>query len=890
MWKKIVQLAAGKDCSLRESVFRTIILIGGVATIITILENFVLMETGWYVLPMLLLLLAVMGTIWFITFKYQKYDLAATVLGILIMALIMPAMFFSGGGIEGGAPVWLVVIFIYVFIMFRGKKMMVFLSLSLIMSVALYVISYRYPHTVTPLISREATYTDSFFSVLAASFICGMILKVYMKVFEDEHEMNVAQRKELEQSRDSKNAFFANMSHEIRTPINAIIGLNEMIMRSNPSGETREYAQDIQLASKMLLNQVNDILDLSQMEMGKMNLIPVKYKTKDLISDLADLIWVQLEKKKLQFYLDVDKNLPSEMYGDEKRVKQILLNLLDNAVKYTEEGSVTLSVQREEVIEDEITLKIKVADTGIGIRKEDMDNIYESFHRFDEKKNVRVTGSGLGLAITKQLLDLMNGDISIDSIYTKGTIFTIILKQKIVDKEPVGVVNYLEREVKAGELYRAGFEASQARVLIVDDNDMNSMITAKLLESTKVQTDIAKSGFECLEMTKKKFYHVILLDDMMPGMNGLETLRAIRNQENGLCRDTAVVALTANQLSDARQIYMEQGFDGYVGKPIQGRILEQEILQLLPGEIIETQQSTVKEVEKIGQIHKLTTKKRKKICITSDCTCDIPQDLLDKYDIKLMHLYIKTPGGRFADTREIDSDSLTQYMTTESSSAYPDSVTVEEYEEFFAEVLTEVESVIHISLSSKAGKSYEIASVAAKGFDHVHVIDSGQISCGQGLVTLHAAKLATENKSAAEICLAVNKMLSHVQTAIVMPGINIFYQNRRSGLLISKVCKMLELHPLVKIHHKNTKVTGVVGGSMESAWKYGIRLHLRRKRKVNRDIVFITHVGCSAKEQEMIKREVLKQIPFEYIIMQKASFTVACNSGLKTIGISYYSF
>ncbi len=889
MGKKIIQFVAGKDSELREKMFRTIIFMGGFATAVTVVENFMIMQEGIKLLPVMILFLLVIGAIWFITIKYQKYSLGALVLDALVIAVVMPFMFFRGGGIEGGASVWLAVIIIYGFLMFEGKKLFVHLLIAVGMSTVLYCVEYFYPQYVTSLTSREAIFMDSFLSVMIASSLCGIIMMMYMKIFEEEHKINVAQREELEKNRDSKNVLFANMSHEIRTPINAIIGLNEMILRANPTGETREYALDIQFASKMLLNQVNDILDLSQMEMNKMHIMPVKYQLRTLVEELTDLIWAQMEKKKLDFRLDIEPGLPSELFGDEKRIRQIVLNLLDNAVKYTAEGSVTLSIQGEESSGDEITLKIKVADTGIGIRKEDMETIYDSFNRIDEKKNAGITGSGLGLSIAKQLIDLMGGEIKVDSIYTKGTIFTVILKQKIVNVKPVGVMNALDRKVEEGQVYEPEFEAPQARVLVVDDNDMNSMIARKLLEATKVQVDIAKTGMECLEMTRKKYYHVILLDYMMPGMNGLTTLQKVRTQENGLCRESAIIALTGNAIADARQVYEEQGFDGYVGKPIQGKVLELEILRFLPAETIEYQKQDITEAQRQGQIQKLAKRRRKKIYITSDCACDVPAELLEKYDIKVMYLYIKTPYGRFADTREIDSDSLEQYMSTEASSATPDSVTVEEFEEFFAKVLTEAESVIHISLGSKAGKSYSIALAAAKGFDHVHVIDSAQISCGQGLITLHAAKLAAENKSVEEIMDAVKKMRSHVQTAIVMPGADIFYQNGRTNSVVAGLCKMLELHPYVTMRHKNAVVSRLIGGSLEGAWKKGIRHHLRKKRKISKEVVFITYVGCSVKQQELIKREVLKCVPFKRVIMQKASFSVACNSGMQTIGVAYYS-
>ena len=889
MWKRFIQLVAGKECELKERMLRTIIMVGGAATIIACVEIFLVMEVTSILLPILVILLLVMGFALFVTFKYKKYDLAAILLGLIIVVMVFPLMFWLSGGIESGASVWLALGLLYIFIMFSGKKMIFFLGLSAAAYGVTYWAAYAYPEIVTPMPGRGAAYLDAYFSVIVVGVVAGAILKIHMNVFEEEHKLNMEQKEEIARNSDSKNAFFANVSHEIRSPINAIIGLTEMIMRIHPEGETREYAQDIQLASNLLLNQVNDILDISQVEMNKMKIIPVKYQTGQLFGELAELIRVQTQKKQLEFVLDIDPHLPSVLMGDEKRLKQVLLNILDNAVKYTEEGSVTMSVQGEENENGELTLKVKIADTGIGIRKEDMDYLYDSFNRADERRNTHIVGSGLGLAITKQLVDLMNGEINVDSIYTKGSIFTVIIKQKIIDSEPVGVIGGFSRTGADGEIYRPSFEAPEARILVVDDNRMNSLVASRLLSSTKMQVDVAGSGLECLEMTRKKFYHVILLDYMMPDMNGRDTMVAIRNQENGLCRDAAMVVLTGNALSGARESYLEEGFDGYVEKPIQGKLLETEIMQFLPADIIEYCEPEKITAEETNQVRRISSKKRKKIYITADCACDIPQELLEKYNIDLMYLYIKTPHGRFVDTKEIDSDSLTQYITPVSSLAYGDAVTVAEYEEFFAEVLTKAERVIHIALASRTGASYRVAVAAARGFDHVHVIDSGQISAGQGLVTLYAAKLAMEGKNAHEIITAVENMKENVHMASIIPGADIFYQNGRTRAITATLCRSLQLHPYVTMKQKKAVFTGLLMGSRETAWKQGIHWHLRKKKKINREVVFITHVGCSVKQQEWIKEEVLKCVPFKRVIIQKASFTNACNTGLESIAIAYYN-
>ncbi len=889
MLKKIKQAIVGKDCELKERMLRTIILVGGVAVAIAITEIILVMEIKQNMVAMLFLLLIAMAAAFVVTFKYRKYDLASVLLGVVIVAIVMPVMFMLSAALDSGASVWLALGILYIFVMFSGKRLWVFLGLTMVSYGLTYWLAYTRPELVVPMPTRAASYFDAFFSVFAVGLVSGAILKAHMKVYEEEHDLNIQQREELEKSRDSQNVFFANMSHEIRTPINAIIGLNEMIVRTSTSAEVLEYTRDIEMASKLLLNQVNDILDLSQMEMEKMTIVPTKYKTKELFGNLIDLIRVQADKKGLELLIDIDKNLPSVLYGDEKRMKQVLLNILDNAVKYTEAGSVSLSVVSEEYVGDEVLLRIKIADTGIGIRKEDLAGIYDSFNRFDEKKNKRILGSGLGLAITKQLVDMMGGEITVDSIYTKGTVFTVMIRQQIRDTEPIGNINFFSKNMERGEIYRPLFEAPEARVLIVDDNQMNRMVASRLLEATKVQIDVAGSGKECLEMTQNKYYHIILLDYMMPDMNGGETLWAIRGQENGMSRDSAIIVLTGNAQSGARMLYQEEGFDGYIEKPIQGRLMEEEIVRFIPEDIVEYREDKRLESENVDRMQKLSQRKRKKIYVTTDCTCDIPAELLEKYDIKLMYLYIKTPQGRFADTREIDSDSLGQYVSLESSTAYGDSVTVEEFEEFFAEALTQADHVVHISLSAKCGRSHSVAVAAAKGFDHVHVIDSGQISCGQGLVTLYAAKLAVEGKQPEEICALVNKMKHHVHTRFIMPSADIFYQNGRTGAIAAKVCRLLHLHPYAGLIQGKALLRGVYAGSLESAWKMGIYWIMNRKRKINSDIVFVTHVGCSVKQQEFIKQEIARHVKFDRIIVQKASFTSACNVGMESVGISYYS-
>ncbi len=888
MKKFIAENIFNEKFSLRERIFRLIIIVGFVLSIMAILVSMGIANLFETLPPLMVMFISMLLGV-LLTFKYNKLDLAAVLVAIAINGIAFPVMFFWCGAIEGGASVWFVLGIIYLFMMFRGKKLTIFVVLSILVDIASYFVAYRHPELVIPMESREAIYVDSLFAILATGLACGFIILFFMYLYETERAVVLKQNEELEAASNSKNASFARVSHEIRTPINTIVGLNEMILRENPTGETAEYAKNIKSASKMLLSLVNDFLDLSRIESQRMEIFPVPYKTQNMIAELMDMVRVSVQEKGLELFAEVDENLPSELIGDEKRIRQILINILANAVKYTNEGSITLSASGVRTGDNHVLLKISVADTGIGIRKEDIPHLYETFSRVDEKNNIRVEGTGLGLSIAKQLLDLMGGEITVDSIYTKGTVFTIELKQEIVDDTPIGSESFaIVEDDEEAEGYRQLFEAPAARVLLVDDNDLNIVVVQKLLEATKVEIDVAKSGEECLEKTRQRLYHVILMDYMMPGMDGHETLKRLRMQENGLCRDTAVVLLTANTLEETQRMMKDVRFDGYLEKPIDSKKLEESILHFLPNELVEYRKNVLLDRAKENEIQKISGRKRKTVYITTDCVSDLPPELIEKYDIKVMYLYIKTENGRFADTKEINSDHLAQYMSENGINAYGDSSSVEEYEEFFADALTQAEQVVHISMAKNTGRSYAVAKAAAAGFDHVQVIDAGHISCGEALIVLYAASLATEGYKSQEICEMVDTMKNRVVSKYIMPSADIFAQRGRTSQAVANICSWFMLRPVIAPVKSKVRMIGFFAGSMETAWKGFVRFRLHRKSKINTDVVIVTHSGCTVKEQEFIKAELLRFLPFKRIILQKASFTNACSVGAKTVGIAYY--
>lgn len=397
------------------------------------------------------------------------------------------------------------------------------------------------------------------------------------------------QREKLsaEASSEAKTSFLANMSHEIRTPINAIIGMDEMIIRESKEAGIIRYANNIRNASKTLLSLINDILDFSKVESGKMEIIDSNYQVSSMLNDLVNMIQSRANDKSLELILDIDEQLPCELYGDEVRLRQIITNLLTNAVKYTKEGSVTLKIRVTKLENSIGRLDVAVIDTGIGIRKEDQGKLFDSFQRVDEAKNHNIEGTGLGLALTKYLLEAMGSKLLLESEYGKGSAFYFGLEQKIVDDTPIGDYQKMyEKSRQENERYRESFQAPDAQILVVDDTRMNLEVCKGLLKKTKVQIDVAESGAECLQMCEQKEYHLILLDHKMPHMDGVECLQRIRQQEEGLNTNTTVIALTANAITGAKEYYLKNGFDDYLSKPVQGEKLEQLLCQYLPSELL----------------------------------------------------------------------------------------------------------------------------------------------------------------------------------------------------------------------------------------------------------------------------------------------------------------
>lgn len=395
-------------------------------------------------------------------------------------------------------------------------------------------------------------------------------------------------KEDAERANEAKSSFLARMSHEIRTPINAVLGMNEMILRETDSDSVREYATNIHSAGKVLLSIINDILDLSKIESSKMELIVAEYNVGNMLLDIENMISLRAEEKSLNFKIETNPNMPKILYGDETRIKQCIVNLLTNSVKYTHEGSVTMQIDFVDNNDDTINLWVSVSDTGIGIKEADLYMLFDPFTRLDMRKNKTIEGTGLGLSITKRLLEMMGGNLTVESVYGKGSTFSFVVPQKVVGKELLG--NYkttVDDTEMPDALERKMFVAPNAQILAVDDTRVNITVVKGLLKRLKVQFDSALSGQECLNKVKEKHYDIILLDHMMPEMDGIETLHNMQQMEEYNQNKPVVIALTANAIVGAKEEYLKEGFEDYLSKPIDSAQLEQMIHQYLPDELIE---------------------------------------------------------------------------------------------------------------------------------------------------------------------------------------------------------------------------------------------------------------------------------------------------------------
>jgi signal transduction histidine kinase/AmiR/NasT family two-component response regulator len=505
--------------------------------------------------------------------KFQLYHVGIWTALITVCDILFPLIFFSTAGLESGMTGYFVLSIVLIFLLLRGRECVIMLIFHIAVVLCCYLVQKLHPELIAPFSAEFQRYVDHIQTILISGIFIGLVIKYQNRVYE-------AERDRAEAATRAKGNFLANISHEIRTPLNAIIGLGELELRKNLEQETYTNLEKIHNSGMILLNIINDLLDISKIESGRFELIPVNYQIASLINDTVNLNVVRLGGKPITFHLRVNELLPSTLFGDELRIRQILNNLLSNAFKYTREGSVILDIDFRwiEGPEKNILLICRVEDTGIGIRQEDIEKLFSVYNQVDTMSNRHIEGTGLGLSICKNLVGMMAGDITVESEYGRGSVFTVRIRQKAAEVKPIGKNT---RESLERFQYRKGYHRDRrkririkmpyARVLVVDDVAVNLDVARGMMLPYGLAIDCALSGREAVDLVRKEKvrYNAIFMDHMMPEMDGIEAVRIIRETINTEYAQTVpIIALTANAIIGNEKMFLENGFQDYLSKPI----------------------------------------------------------------------------------------------------------------------------------------------------------------------------------------------------------------------------------------------------------------------------------------------------------------------------------
>ena len=552
--------------------------------------------------------------------NFRNYLKNSTIAVCFAVAIgLFPVMFFVTGGINSGMVCWFSMGIIFIFMLLDGMDFVFMLLTDVAIVSGCYAISYYHPEYIVNLESRQSVFFDVVQSLLICSFAIGSIIKfqrnIYDKLYkqaainnDDLLEKTLQAKKAEKQAQtatEAKSNFLANMSHEIRTPINTIMGMDEMILRETSEKVVEEYALDIKTASQNLLSLINDILDITKIESGKMGIVKGEYAFMSLMHDVLNNITLRAREKNLELKLNIASNIPCNMLGDDIRIKQVLTNIITNAVKYTQEGYIEITVTCEKSFGQYVDLTFKVKDTGIGIKPEDIKRMFESFERLEVNRNRNIEGAGLGMTITQNLLKMMGSSLEVESTYGEGSTFYFTLTQEVVNDEPIGDFEQKLKQLTANYEYSTSFEAPNATFLIVDDNTMNRKVFVALLKDSRVKIKEAASGAECLQLIKQQHFDMIFLDHMMPGMDGVETFKAMATLEGNKCLGTPVIALTANAIAGAKDRYLTMGFHGFLSKPVVPAQLEKMIRDFLPQSLLEYHEPDAKDEARKNRTKKI---------------------------------------------------------------------------------------------------------------------------------------------------------------------------------------------------------------------------------------------------------------------------------------------
>ncbi len=833
------------------------------------------------------LLGAVFFTLYVIyVYKSKKIKQARIILAVILSLIFLPAMFITNGGVSGGTPIWLLLGGYYMVLILDGVVRRVMCSLSAIILLVCWIISYYHPEYVTEF-DRWGSYFDSYVALIIVSFVLAVVTVFQNRLYQREVRLSNEKTEELEAMNKAQSRFFSSMSHEIRTPITTVLGFNELILRrQDASEEIRKDAMNIQGAGKLLLTLINDILDISKIEAGKMEILPADYSVASLLSEIVNIIWLKAEKKGLQFNVDIDPNVPEILYGDEVRIKQMLINLLNNGVKYTKEGSVSLHIECEYLESGDVLLTYTVSDTGMGIKAESLPHLFETFKRVDEGRNRYIEGTGLGLAIVKQLVDLMDGQIRVNSVYSQGTSFEVVIRQGVSNKKPIGNFNISSLgEMSAAGRFEHSFIAPGARILIVDDNEMNLEVTKKLLEGTDMTVDLASSGQEALGLTLRNRYDVILMDHLMPEMDGEECFAMIRSQKGGMNLNVPIIAFTANAGSEVVELCNRTGFDGYIVKPVSGHELEEMLLLHLPEDKVITSADYVMADSLKNTASGYTRKKAVVVAVNS--VSDVPQYLAEKLGISIIPCRVFTSEGVFYDNVDIDAEELVKYMKDKSKSVRTEPPTEEAYVNFFASELEKAHHLIFIAFTSGSSEEYSRALKASKSFGNVSVVNSECLSSACGLLALIAARLSAQNMPADRIVAELEAAKKRIHCSFITKSTETIARQGKINPVLNSILNTLWLHPVLRMKNNKLIVGRFLFGNVRRCYERYIDHAFKGKLAPDTSILIVPYVGMDEEELLWIEGLIRERASFEHIIFLRTSAGVAANCGEGSFGLQY---
>ncbi|WP_022763270.1 DegV family protein [Butyrivibrio sp. AD3002] len=881
---RLIRLLKSPELDFRERVFVLLTIVTEFFIILGLIGDMVFNENIIETITVAIVAVLI-PVITFSSVKLKKIKTATRIIVVGLVLILLPILFFFGGGVTGGGVQWIVFAYLYTGLVISGKWRPLMVAILTIETCLFYLNGYFRPELVGKH-NERMFYIDSLISLILVGLICCAMVWFEEWLLMEENNKARDETKKVEELNRAQNRFFSSMSHEIRTPINSILGLNEIILRQeDASSEIIKDAENIQGAGRMLLALVNDILDFSKIEAGKMDIVPVNYSMETMLSEIVGMIWMRAEEKGLELKVQVDPSIPAEYFGDEMRIKQILINILNNAVKYTKQGSVTLTVEKEEVRDNQILLVFSVTDTGMGIKQDEIPYLFDAFHRIDEEKNSKIEGTGLGLSIVKQLVELMGGRITVNSVYTQGSTFMVALWQQVARKDAIGdinIVKFVNRQ--KAEKYVPDFTASEAAILIVDDNEMNLEVEKKLLTDTQITIHTAISGQEALSMTLNYKYDLILMDHLMPEMDGIECLQLIRNQDSGLNRNVPVIVLTANADSENRELYDRSGFDDYLVKPVTGQQLEDMLLRHLPEIKINRTEGSSSTGARMNTASGYSKKLPVAICTSS--MCDLPAKFINEKNLDIIPFSIIADGKSYRDRVEASTDDLVHYMQedVEFNSSPP---SVEEFESFFGRVMKKAHQIIYLTLAPGFSDEYRNAKTAARAYENVIIFNSGNNSCALGLLVLLAQRRAMQGRPTDKILEELKKARDNISCTFITTDAGFMVKRGIIGRNLYGVMSTFNLKPVIRIRDNRVTIWRLFMGEKESCYIKYIDHVLNRFENPDTDLIFVEYINLTEDEKELIRQRIHKRIHFEHIIFQKVCSVMTLNCGMGAIGLSY---